>query len=133
MANEALTRLRSLAKALRNAGVGTYRLDEENGILDVGGLMLDEEFWTGIRVEIADDGSFHAEIELDWDRDGDETVEMVYDGLRCTLEPFLDHTTTLSWPTLDEKKENWLVTFARDDADEAALVEWVKGISQWIV
>jgi len=133
MADDALTKLRSVAKALRKAGIGTYRLDEESEILDVGGLEVDEEFWTGIRVEIAHDGLFHAEIELDQEREAADTVEMVFDSLRCTLDPFLDHTTTLSWPTLDEKKESWLVTFSKDVADEAALVEWVKGILQWVV
>ena len=132
MAVDALTKLRSLAKALRKAGIGTYRLDEEKGILDVGGLELDEEFWTGIRIEIAHDGLFRAKFELDWDRDGDETVENVYDSIRSNLDKWIDDRTKLSWPTLDTDKKKWEITITRTCDDEAGAVEWVKWLLDWM-
>ena len=123
--------VRSFVKSLRHKGIGIYRIDEEAGCLYVGGLESDEEFWSGIRVEVAGDG-FIVHVELEWIREDDQTVENIFDTIRCELDVYVDERTTISWPTLDSDEKHWLINVTRRIDTEADTVEWVKWALDWL-
>ena len=133
MTREADARLRAFVRDLRAERIGVHRVVRSTGRIDLGDLDMEDEAWSGVRIELTDDGLCRVVGDLERPREEDDTVEGIYDTVRCELGAWCDDDTEITWPTLAPGRRDWMVSVTRLCSRRVEALDFAKWILTWML